>query len=152
MGNCQQFELYGAEDKVPAGETISPDGLQRYVDQLRENPYWERAFGESILRIDAHVRPDSRDGSVGGYSRSGLSGSVEMAPVHLNELAILHEVAHVCASARYGSKAHDPWFARTYLELVSVFMGPVAYQALDAAFRADGIDSEVEGPRRGIAL
>jgi putative metallohydrolase (TIGR04338 family) len=63
-----------------------------------------------------------------------------MEPAHRCELVLGHEVAHVLAAARYGSHAHDPWFACTYLELVWSMMGPDAYLALQRSFQDAGIE------------
>lgn len=47
------------------------------------------------------------------------------------------------AAARYGSKSHDPWFARTYLELVYGVMGSDAYLRLFEAFERAGVDHRI---------
>lgn len=148
---CQQNELYGAEAQVPKGRPITAGELQSFVDGLRDSLWWEQNF-DMVLRIEAGVRSTSNDGSVGGWSPASNAGAIEMAPAHLNELVICHEVAHVLAGARYGSKSHDPWFARTYLELVSTVMGSEAWQALHAAFTERGIEIDTQNTGRGIAL
>jgi putative metallohydrolase (TIGR04338 family) len=141
MSFCQQFELYAAEGGVPSGrwfETL--DEMQIYVDELRETAVWRRQYA-NVLRIDAYQR-FSGDCSVGAWQEEMGGGVIEMLPCHMNELYVLHEVAHVLAGARYGSRSHDPWFARTYLEVVREGMGPDAYLALYRAFEAAGIDHD----------
>lgn len=138
--SCQQFELYASETAVPGGRVIPPADLQAYVDQLRENPYWERNF-PNVRRIETNSKRSDRGGSVGWFEKELECGVIDMAPVHHQELVILHECAHVLASARYGSQAHCPWFARTYLELVSTYL-PDSYLPLYQAFVAGGIDFE----------
>jgi len=150
MAKCQQFTLYRAETDVPRGRALSTEVLQSYVDAVMSEPYFEANF-PMVGRIEARSLPGG-NASVGGYMGEGF-GVIEMLPVHHCELFVLHELSHVLAEARYGSKSHDPWFARTYLELVSVVMGPVAYQALRDAFDADGIDHDVDSSAIvGIAL
>lgn len=141
--SCQQFELYGAEAPISRqfGRLIPAAELQRYVDDLRDLPYWERNF-EKVLRVDCFVRKTDRSGSVGAWHEHRNAGQIEMAPCHLTELYILHEVSHVLAAARYGSHAHCPWFARTYLELVYSKLGGEASTALLAAFDAAGVDHD----------
>jgi putative metallohydrolase (TIGR04338 family) len=147
---CQQFQLYAAEGSG-AEDFITPGALQLYVDELRERPYWERNFPQ-VLRIEAFV-DGRRKSSVGIWDSEKGCGLIDMAPEHLSEQLILHEVAHVLAEARYGSGSHDPWFARTYLELVYEVLGPDRYFDLAASFDAHNVDyntdSAVPG---GIAL
>lgn len=141
--SCQQFELYAAEGRVRTGARIARGELQEFVDQLRENPWWERNFPQ-VRRIETFVRGPraAAKGSVGSWYPQQAAGLIEMAPVHLNELFIIHEVCHVLAAARYDSRAHDPWFARTYLEAVYSYMGPRAYAELLAAFTAADVDHD----------
>ncbi len=136
--NCQQFELYAAEGAVPHGRRLEPSELQDFVDQLREHPYFERNF-PMVGRVDAFSKKTDRGGSVGWYEKANEGGVIDMAPCHHTELVVLHEMAHVLAQARYGSQAHCPWFARTYLELVSTYL-PESYLPLYEAFVAGGID------------
>lgn len=138
--SCQQDELYAAEAGVPHGAHIAPADVQGWVDALRDLPLWDRQYPQ-VLRVEAHVRRTDRDGSCGGWFPDDGCGQIEMAPVHLNELILCHEVAHVLAAARYGSGAHDPWFARTYLELVGSAV-PHLFSDLYAAFVKAGIDHD----------
>jgi putative metallohydrolase (TIGR04338 family) len=78
-------------------------------------------------------------GSVGAYEKDKNAGRIEMAPVHWNELFVLHELAHVLAKALYESKSHDPAFARTYLQLVFCVMGSTTYEALQSRFNQLGV-------------
>lgn len=48
------------------------------------------------------------------------------------------------AEARYGSHAHDPWFARTYLELAYQVLGSEVYQDLYSAFEERGIEHTID--------
>lgn len=141
--SCQQLELYAAESSAAQGRTLQLRELQRYVDELREAPWWRRNFPR-VLRVEAHVRDDSRRGSVGAWHEDKGAGLIEMAPDHLNELYVLHEVTHVLAAARYRSRSHDPWFARTYLEAVYTYLGSDAYEALRDAFDQGGVDHHTD--------
>jgi len=141
--NCQQYELYAAEQNVPRGHDIEACELQSYVDELRETPYWASRYG-NVLRIDAVALTWSQTvrGSVGAWFPKNNSGKIEMCPAHMCELFVLHEVAHVLADARHGSHSHDPYFTRVYLELVYTYMGSEAYAALKTAFEEAGIDDD----------
>lgn len=147
---CQQDAVYRAEASfMPRGRHLADeDALQRYVDDLRDLPWWE-ANCPGLERIDAQVLPTSKHGSVGTLV-DGF-GFIEMSPMHMTGLFVLHEVAHVVAAVRYGSTSHDPWFARTFLELLSL-VEPQCYMPLYLAFKKEGVDFEVQASGGGIAL
>lgn len=137
--SCQQFELYAAQGDVPPGRAFaSVEEMQAYADELRDLPVWRRQYRQ-VLRVDVFQRHSCNE-SVGAWQEEMGAGVVEMLPQHWCELLLLHEVAHVLAHARYGSRSHDPWFARTFLELVREAMGADAYLALWRAFEAAGVD------------
>ena len=148
----QQDRLYAAEAAAgrATGPAVSAQDLQYFVDGLRELPWWDRTCPQ-VLRIEATVVPN-RKFSVGAWQGHRNCGVVEMLPEHLNQRPILHEVSHVIAAARYGSHAHDPWFARTYLELVALVMGPEAYLLLVSQFDAYGIDYAADTAASGGAI
>lgn len=138
----QQFELYAAEGTVSRGRTFSSlEAAQAWVDALREQAWWWQRYPE-VKRIE--VGPaiaGGKCGSVGWWEPAQGAGRIEMAPAHLNELTLVHEMSHVFAAVK-GSKAHDPIFARTYLNLTYFILGSETYQALSAAFSAANIDSD----------
>jgi putative metallohydrolase (TIGR04338 family) len=141
--HTQQDALYTAENGVPHGRRFdSLDDIQAYVDALRDNEWWTRFGYYVVLRIEAGPARKRTKGamSVGWYEPDKNAGRIEMLPVHWNELMVLHEVAHVIAEACNGSKAHDPWFARVYMNLVYCVMGGAAWEELKAAFDTHGIE------------
>jgi hypothetical protein len=138
--HCQQVELYASEAGLPLGADLPLAEAQAFVDAMRETAVWRRQYA-SVMRVEVRFI-ESGSASVGGWFPHNMAGLVEMLPGHRNPLILCHEVAHVLASARYGSRSHDPWFARTYLELVWSMMGPDAYAALKAAFDAHAIDHD----------
>lgn len=150
-GSCQQFELYAAEKHVPVGKVFATEvEAQAFVNDMRELPWWDLMF-TTVQHVIVRARTSNRHGSVGGFNQWNGVGEVELAPQHMNALLLIHEVAHVCAAARYGSHAHDPWYARTYLELVALYL-PKSYTALVEGFNREGVDHQVEGSGGGIAL
>jgi hypothetical protein len=141
---CQQFELYAAEGHVPSGRTFAKSELadaQAFVDAMRDTAVWQRQY-RMVQRVEVHFLDASCEGSCGGWREHDAAGVIEMASVHRDELTLCHEVAHVLAAARYGSHAHDPWFARTYLELVYEMMGSETFEALRASFEHGRIDHD----------
>lgn len=122
------------------------------MDGLRDLPYWERNYPQ-VLRVETFVRASNARSSAAYWAERLGAGLVELAPRHLCELIVLHEVAHVLASARYGSRSHDPWFARVYLELVYEVLGSEAYSALRERFDVNGVDYDVDqSVPAGVAL
>lgn len=152
MRKTQQFNVYAAEAEVTIRGTYFADEaeVQRFVDDLRGTPWWDDLYPD-LLRVEVRVVPGRND-SVGIFSPNDEAGFMEMLPIHLNELFVLHELSHVLASYRYGSRSHDPWFARTYLETVNRVMGSETYTLLYESFVKLGIDFNVEGSGSGIAL
>jgi putative metallohydrolase (TIGR04338 family) len=147
--SCQQFELYASEVTVSAGrEFETEEDMQAWVDSLRDTPLWEREYPQ-VLRVEVGFLDGRASGSVGRWFPSENAGRIEMHPTHHCELDVCHELAHVLASARYGSHAHDPWFADVYLRIVYVAMGPEAYSALHAAFERAGIDHDHDSFTQG---
>lgn len=139
--HCQQYELYASEAGLPRGREFGTAAeLQAWVDNLREQPWWQR-FYPQVTRVEASFKPSGRC-SVGGWTKEMNAGRIEMLPCHRCELIVCHELAHVLASARYGSRSHDPWFARVYVELVFFVMGTAASTALLEAFKAHGIEHD----------
>lgn len=139
MRSCQQDELYSAERSITQGfEFHSVDEVQEYVDQMRDTPWWERNFSQ-VRRVEV-IRWQKGKADGGGYAGDGI-GVVPWHPAW-HELIVVHEVTHALASARFQSHAHDPWFARVYLEAVWTYMGPDAYVALRRAFGKHGVDHD----------
>jgi len=141
--SCQQDELYAAETNALPRTNVSAEELQSWIDDLREMPYFERNF-PNVLRIEAYNDHNRTTGSVGWFEKQHNCGIICMADCHMHEQILLHEVAHVLAAARYGSHSHDPWFARTYLELVYSRLGSEAYAALKDAFDRGCIDYDTD--------
>lgn len=149
---CQQFQLYAAEDRVPRGRVFSTvEEIQAWVDGLRDTWWWP-VFYPQVLRVEVYRRDARKHESVGWYEAPKRAGAIELLPCHWNEREVLHELAHVLAAARANSRAHDPAFARIYLELVYHAMGSEAYYRLWDAFTRDGIQHTYEEPGRlGLA-
>lgn len=142
----QQFKLYAAERAVNVGRAFrSLEEIQAWVDALREQLWWRQRYPE-VKRIE--VGPaiaGGRCGSVGWFEPEMGAGRIEMAPQHWSELVVVHEMSHVFASV-HGSGAHDPIFARTFLNLTYFILGTETYQQLAAAFNDAEIDTDWEAP------
>lgn len=136
----QQEALYAAEQNVRRGRTFTNvRDAQRWVDDLRETWWWQRFFWGAPTRIEVYWRSRGNS-SVGSWDKLNDAGVIEMLPQHRNELFILHELSHVIAAALNGSKAHDPFFARTYATLVYLVLGSDAWLELQAGYEKHGID------------
>jgi len=130
---AQWFAEDGLGPEMRGRSFESEEELQLYVDDLRENEHWQ---DYDVQSIEAFCR--DKPGACGGLVELGF-GQIEMGPDKMYERPVLHEVAHVLAAARYDSQSHDPWFVRTYLELVYEHMGSAAYKALYDAFQVAGV-------------
>jgi len=154
MATTQQQQCYAAEATVGNGRTFaSVDEIQRFVDALRDEPWWRaQGYGRKVLRVEVG-KADGRilkSNGVGFWDETKSAGRIELRPGGMHERLVLHEVAHVIARANHGSKSHDPWWARTYLTLVSYVMGSDAYLALQSAFDREGVDYAAPTGRPGV--
>ena len=139
---CQQFELYAAEDNVSDGMVfISLDEVKLYVRGLLDSEWWGRMY-PTVRGVEVGGRDAGQRDSVGAFDRGEGVGRIEMARSHWCEQAVIHELAHVFASAASGSQAHDPWFARHYLDLTYLSRGSEAFMALLFAFNIAGIEHD----------
>lgn len=135
---CQQDALYDAEDAVQSGRALmSQAEAQDLVDGWRELPWWQDRFA-GVERVEVYKHRGR--GSAGGFEPKMCAGVADMDAVHMCPLFLAHEVSHVLAAARWGSRSHDPAFARTYLELVYLTLGSEAYATLYASFEDHEID------------
>jgi putative metallohydrolase (TIGR04338 family) len=143
---CQQDDLYRAEDLVwprSSGRVLSVPDAQALVDGWRDLPWWQENF-PNVKRVEVNRRDSARGGSAGRFHPTEAAGVIDMAPQHMTPHVLAHEVAHVLAEARYGSRSHDPWFARTYLQLVYLALGSETYKALYDAFEEVGVDHHID--------
>jgi putative metallohydrolase (TIGR04338 family) len=148
----QQQECYAAERELRGGRAfMSVEEVQSFVDGLRDLPWWTaQGFHLAVARIEVGKSRSKKHAGVGWYDAEMGGGRIELTGVGLNMKTVLHEVAHVIASAKYGSKSHDPWWARTYLTLVSYVMGTESYLTLQSAFDGQGVDYDVTTGRPGV--
>lgn len=151
----QQQECYAAEAALRNGRAfMSVEEVQTFVDSLREERWWTlQGYGLKVRRIEVGKSNSRKHSGVGWFEEDAKAGRIELSGTGLNMRVVLHEVAHVLASAQHGSKSHDPWWARTYLTLVSYVMGTESYLTLQTAFDAKGVDYHVvTTPKHVIAL
>lgn len=151
MKACQQDLLYTAERVVEPGEAMTLPQAQAWIDSLLQMQWWGEEY-PMIAFVEVFGLPSGNQ-SVGGYFADERRGQLEMAPGHLKPLVLIHELAHVCAKAKWNSQSHDPWFAATYLMLVYTTLGWEQYRCLKAAFEDHGVVFNVDVTSgRGIAL
>lgn len=151
MKRCQQFELYASEIGVPRGPRFdSAQEAEAWISEVRETRWFQDNF-PNVRFFEFHARDRRRRESVGAFVPLDHTVLCELLPEHLNALDACHEAAHGLAEARYDSHAHDPWFARIYLELVYLMLGSSTYDTLREAFVRGGIDHD-PGPECSHAL
>lgn len=134
----QQFDLYRAERSVDLGRRFASYAEVRdYVIDLVNRPFWERY--SPCLNIEVCQKTRRGNDSVGAWFPDSQYGYIEMNVNDLNENIVLHEISHCIAQAQFGSTSHDPYFAKTYLELVFLVRGVEPWTELKAAFDQAGI-------------
>lgn len=151
----QQEECYAGEAHLERGRVFpSVTDAQHFVDALRNTPWWTaHGFHLAVPRTEVGAAGEDKTMSVGWFDKDMGAGRVELTSGGMCERVVLHEVAHVLASAKYSSKSHDPWWAKTYLTLVACVMGSDAYLALQRGFDTHRVDYAVNvTPSHVIAL
>ena len=146
----QQQDCYKAEAVAPYGRRfMSVAEVQSFVDSLRDEPWWTaQGYGLKVPRIEVGKSNSKKHAGVGWFDADLGAGRIELTGAGLHMRVVLHEVAHVLSMAIHGSKSHDPWWARTYLTLVSYVMGGDAYLTLQASFDVHGVDYTVPSSGR----
>lgn len=138
--SCQQDLVYAAERNVPWGNRFrSLEEVQRFYDDLRETWWWAQNL-QMVHRVEVGPTRKNATAHVGWYEPDMLAGRCEFITSQPAELVVVHELSHVIASARHHSKSHDPWFARTYLELTYLARGSADSWALMKEFTHLGVD------------
>jgi putative metallohydrolase (TIGR04338 family) len=135
-----QAAVYAAEE-----EALSPAGVrwrrigeaQRYAEALVERE-WFAARWPEFGRLHVERRSSGArystcadlDGSALTPTGRPTAAVVLLAPGHLTQAVLLHEVAHVLAA---GDDGHGPGFLAAQLELVRHEMGLMVWAAYRAA-------------------
>lgn len=156
--SCQQSDVYRAEERALRRlglQKLTKQEAQALVDGWRELPWWTQNFAR-VVHASVVVKSPDTTSSVGGLItahgefatvdriETPVVAAVEMAPIHMNALYLAHEVSHPLSEARYRSHAHDPWFARTYLQLVYAALGSEIYRVLYEEFEREGVDHRID--------
>lgn len=150
----QQFDCYAAEGALGDGRTFRDVAeAQRFVDDLRDTHWWHlQGYSLHVLRIEVSLSRSTKFNGIAHWEADKSAGAIGLTRTGLRERTVLHEVAHVLATAIHGSKSHDPAWARTYLTLVSYVMGSDAYLALQRSFDAHGVDYDAPRPVQAGAI
>jgi hypothetical protein len=145
----QQETVYAAERLVDNGPVFADvAAVQSRLNALRDTWWWEK-WCPNVLHVEVEAVRDHKHGRTAagcaGYLGDGI-GRIELhRSTTITERLVVHELTHIIAGARCGSRSHDPWFARVYLELTYLIRGSVAYQQLKQAFDTLGVDYDAEG-------
>lgn len=124
----QRNKVYTAERLVRVGRAMSwPDTL-RFVAKVLNSAKFQRRWGRWGVEV--------RDGR--GRVKAAAYGSryITLPGWARTEDVVLHELAHILCP---GWEQHGRLFARTYLELVKLFMGKDQHDRLRDSFREHGV-------------
>lgn len=136
--DSQQFRVYASEWSIAKGQAF--DRLQdvaEFVDRVVGSSFWHQHFG-FIETVTVERNPDP-DWSTGHRELLATTGTIQIADAHLNELVVLHELAHVASplftgpasyhrgglpewSRRRTAGGHDGYFTGLNALLVSQFI------------------------------
>jgi hypothetical protein len=140
----QQQAVYDAEEATHFSCGFDDfNELRNWLLDLRETDWWRDCIGEALLFVD--VRPVKGKWSSAHTDTVECRCDIALSPFGHNTLTVLHELSHGIARVLHYSESHDPWWARTYLEVVSLVLGPDAYVQLSEAFSARGVEVAEEG-------
>lgn len=140
----QQHLVYAAEVGLPSGrEFTSLKEIQQWVDDLRETWWWTSRYAR-VERVEVGPGRKNSQKSVGWFEKLKYAGRIEMQRCHWNVRDVTHELAHVISIAMHESKAHDPWFAREYINLTYLISGEQTWRQLATAFDRHGVQYSPE--------
>jgi len=140
--NCQQYDVYAAERAVSQGYTFaSVHAVETYINDVLCESWWWENWCANVERVN--VRHGSE--SCARFDVGTSCGDIQLAPYRPSEQLVIHELAHVLASARRCSQSLGPWYARVYYELTYLVRGSDAAAVLANAFESEGVDYDAKG-------
>lgn len=148
MRKTQQLDCYAAQEALPRGQAFaSLEEVQRWVDDLRDTPWWHlQGYSLHVLRIEVQPYRSAKFAGCAQWCKEDNCGVIALTPDGRTVRTVLHEVAHILADAAHDSTGHDPAWARVFLTLVSCVMGPDAYVTLRESFDAHGVSYDAGTP------
>jgi len=140
MTKNQQALIYAAQCVVPPDPYFGDIAqAQLFVDILRDQPWWDRTYSK-VAYVEVGATRRNATKSVGWWDAEHNAGRIELCASGMQARTVVHELAHVVADALDGSTAHDPTFARRFVELTYHALGVEAYVALTTSFDAHGVE------------
>lgn len=124
----QRTKVYGAERAVRRGAPMSWADTLRFVAKVLNSATFQRRWG----RWDLEVLDGRGRSSAAAFGNS----TITLPKWARTKDVILHELAHaICPNW----EQHGRLFARTFLELVKLYMGKPEHDRLRDAFREAGV-------------
>lgn len=135
----QRQKAYDAERVLSKHATrMSAEHLEALLFRIVNNPEVRRKYGQ--------INPKLRMTRRGATTSRGGRYSIAIAPGHMTDWILIHEVAH--SYTHHIDPGHDWLWAIVYLDLVKMFMGDNAYADLKQAFRRGKVRHTVPKPKR----
>lgn len=138
----QQDRLYDAEESSGVYPGAPIDDPQAWVNAKRDTWWWARWYW-SVGYVNVTVTRRDVD-PTGTYDHADGCGYVTLPRDYVRTGVLVHELVHVVAGKLHGSHAHDPWFAREYLNLTYLILGSDAYDQLRAAYVDHGVEFDAK--------
>jgi putative metallohydrolase (TIGR04338 family) len=131
--DSQRSRVYRAERKVNHGKPFKDiKEVRKYVEKLCKSPWFKKHFVPRPINV-----------RTGGYAvaTADLWGiRIPEQEWSLNELVVLHEVAHVCSRAVTTREAgHGITFCKTFIKLVQHKIGKATSDDLKKQFKQEGV-------------
>jgi len=121
----------------PAAPLADIDQAQVYLDDLLAKPWFSQRWPKV-----AKKRIQIRAGKTWKWSASTpWDNKITLSPFHLNNLVILHELAHFCAEREIHKDIyHGPEFCGAYLYLMKRMAGAEVERSFRHALKACGVE------------
>jgi hypothetical protein len=141
----QQADVYAAERTLSWPAWLGTiDDARLFLMNATETEWWSECVGDAVTLLEIELSNAAATSSARGHTDEQF-GVITFSVHQLTDKTAVHELAHVLADVLHGSESHDPWWARVYLELVSLMVGSQQYRELELAFFAHSIEVATEG-------
>lgn len=142
--DSQQYDIYDAERASTPGrrfETV--EEMQVWVNAVLQQDWWGEVHPHckavEVLPVTYRKSKGMKPKASARLDHRGVGMLMVARGEGQDELTLVHELAHIGATARFNTEGHDPTFAREFLELTYRIRGIEEWERLKASFIQHGI-------------